>query len=91
MSTEQLIQRLAVALDKSSIPISEPWLLRMARIATNIHHCGKRMPRRIRHSDNALREPIRSVAAAGFGNGQANGKERVLRTKPVLAAARQRN
>jgi len=37
-----------------------------------------------------LRKLIRSLAAAGFWSGEANGQERVLRTKPELAAARQR-
>ena len=73
------------------MPISEPWPLRMARIATSsIHHCGKRIPRCIRQSGNALRKLIRSLAAAGFWSGEDNGQERVLRTKPELAAPRQR-
>ncbi|MCP9860581.1 hypothetical protein [Cyanobium sp. Cruz-8H5] len=63
----------------------------MARIATSsIHHCEKRIPRRIRQSGNALRKLIRSLAAAGFWSGEANGQEQVLRTKPELAAPRQR-
>ena len=74
------------------MPINEPWPLRIERIATtsSIHHCGKRIPRRIRQSGNALRKLIRSLAAAGLWSGEANGQERVLRTKPELAAPRQR-
>jgi hypothetical protein len=54
-------------LAKRSMPISDPWPLRMARMATrSIHHCGKRIPRRIRQSGKALRKLIRSVEAEGF-------------------------
>ena len=88
LRAQQLVQRLAVAFGKSSMPSSEPWPLRIERIATSsIHHCGKRMPRRMRQSGSVLRKLIRSVAAAWFWSGEANGKERFLGTKPELAAA----
>jgi hypothetical protein len=44
----------------------------------------------MRQSGSALRKLIRSVAADGIWSGEANGQERVLRTKPKLAAAGQR-
>jgi hypothetical protein len=48
------------------------------------------MRRRIRQSGRALRKLIRSLAAAGFWSAEDNRQERVLRTKPELAAPRQR-
>jgi hypothetical protein len=72
------------------MPISEPWPLRMARIATSsIHHCGKRTLRRILQSGSALRKPIGSVAAAGFWNGVAKDEKHGLTSKPLREAARQ--
>jgi hypothetical protein len=44
----------------------------------------------MRQSGSALRKLIRSVAAAGFWSGEANGEERFLGTKPELAAPRHR-
>ena len=65
------------------MPISEPWPLRMARIATSsIHHCGKRTPRRMRQSGNALRKLIRSSAAAGSAGSDGKGAVRLPRTTP---------
>ncbi len=52
---------------------------------TSIHHCGKQIPRPMRQSGSALRKLFRSVAAAGFWCGEANGEERLLGTKPGLA------
>jgi hypothetical protein len=69
-----LLRRSLAARANLSMPISEPWLLRMARIATrSIHHWGKRMPRRMRQSGRALRKLIRSVAAAGFSRKGTKG------------------
>ena len=87
---QQLIQRCRWRLANRSIPTSEPWPLRIERIATSsIHHWGKRMPRRMRQSGSALRKLIRSVAAAKFSSGEAKRFGRGLRTKPELTAARQ--
>ena len=73
-----------------SMPISEPWPLRMARIATrSIHHCGKRTPRRMRQSGNALRKLIRSVAAPGFWRVEGKAARRDPARKPLPQAARQ--
>jgi len=73
------------------MPSSEPWPLRMARIATSsIHHCGKRTPRRIRQSGSALRKLIRSAAAAGLSSEEAKVDELVAPTKPQLAGTSQR-
>lgn len=76
MSAEQFIEDLvAEAFGKMLHPISEPWPLWIERIATSsIHRCGKRIPRRIRQSGNALSKLIRSDAAAGFWSGEANGQ-----------------
>jgi len=64
-------------LAKRSMPSSEPWPLRIARIATrSIHHCGIHTPRRMRQSGSALRKLIRSVAAAGLWTDGA-GKDQV--------------
>jgi len=49
------------------------------------------MPQRMRQSGSALRKLIRSVAVDGIWSGEANGQERVLCTKPKLAAAGQRS
>jgi len=50
---------------------------------SSIHHWGKRMPRRIRQSGNALRKLIRSLAATGVVAGsEAKGQERFPRTSP---------
>ena len=67
------------------IPTSEPWALKIARTATiSIHNCEKRMPRRIRQSEIALRERSRSLAVAGFASGsEDNGQEHFPRgTRP---------
>jgi len=71
-------------LAKLSIPTSEPWPLRIEKMATNsIHHWGRRMPRRIRQSGSALRKLIRSLAAAGVAAGWvAKGQVRFPRTTP---------
>ena len=64
------------------MPTSEPSLLRMAKMATiSIHHCGNRMPRRMRQSGRALRKLIRSVVAAGSGGADDNGLTRFPRTR----------
>ena len=66
------------------MPTSDPWPLRIERIATcSIHHWGKRMPRRIRKSGSAWRKLIRSPAAAGLVAGwEAKGQVRFPRTTP---------
>ena len=71
-------------LAKRSIPTSEPWPLRIERMATSsIHHWGKRIPRRIRQSGNALRKLIKSLAAAGeLAGSKANGQVRFPHTAP---------
>ncbi len=62
------------------MPISEPWPLRMARIASSsIDLCGKRPPWRMGQPGIALRKPIRSVAAAGFWSGIVNGERQALK------------
>lgn len=66
----------ACGLANRSIPTSEPWLLRIARIATSsIHHCGKRIPRRFRPSGNALRKLIRSAAVNAVSSWDPKAKE----------------
>ena len=73
-------------LAKRSMPISEPWLLRMARIATNsIHHCGNRLPHRIRQSMSSWRKLIRSLATEGIVNGEANAEEHAVHTTAQMA------
>lgn len=71
-------------LGNRSIPTSEPWPLRIDRIAmSSIHHCGNRMPRRIRQSGSALRKLIRSLASAGvIAGSEAKGQSRFPRMKP---------
>jgi len=71
-------------LAKRSIPINEPWPLRIERIATNsIHHWGKRMPLRMRQSGSALWKMIRSLAAAVVAAGwKAKNRVRFPRTAP---------
>ena len=63
-----------------SIPTSEPWLIRIARISTSsMHHCGNRIPRRMRQSGSALRKLIRSVAVAGVASWDPKTEERFPR------------
>ena len=70
--------------DCRRIHTSEPCPLRIERLATSsIHHSGKRMPRRIRQSGNALRKLIRSLAAPGVVSGwEAKGQVQFPRTPP---------
>ena len=72
------------------VPISEPKLLEASAFRAGVdgkdrHQqpilCGKRMSSCIRKSGIAFRRLIRSVAAEAIWSGEANGKERVLRTK----------
>jgi len=52
-------------------------------VSSSIYQCGKRMPRRIRQSGSALRNLIRSPAAAGLVAGsEANAQVRFPRTRP---------
>ncbi len=95
MRAEQRVQDLAMALllrrslsdrAKRSMPKREPWLLKMARIATSsIHHCGNQMPRRMRQSGSALRKAIRLVAAEGVWSGEAKGERLRRRTTEPIA------
>ncbi len=91
MGAEQLVERLAVPIGETLLlSSSEPWPLRMARIATNsIHHCGNRTPRRLRQSDSALRKRIRSVAAEAFSRGVAKDEKHDLACKLMPQTARQ--
>ena len=95
MGAQQLVERLPVTLllrrsltasAKRSMPRSEPWPLRIARIATSsIHHWGKRIPRRMRQSGSALRKLIRSDAAAGVSVVDAMREERFHRTTALIS------
>ena len=69
---------------KRSMPTSEPWPLRIERMATSsIHHWGKRIPRRIRQSGSALRKLIRSLATTSVVAGwEAKGEELFPHTEP---------
>jgi hypothetical protein len=72
------------SLANRSIPTSEPWPLRIDRIAmSSIHHCGNRMRRRIRQSGSALRKLIRSLTSVGvIAGSEATGQSWFPRTKP---------
>ncbi len=91
MRAQHSLSVLRCLLAKRSIPNSDPWLLRIQRIATSrIYHLGKRIPRRLQHYGSALRKLIRSLAAAGVSSGDANGEKLFPLRKPQSALAIQR-